>query len=277
MQNDAKYRISTNTALTDVAGSPLPAAQVQFQGLGSHPSLVGTTSTGPASMLVTFSKSMADDALAPSSYAIRSSTGAALPVLDARFVGTEKRVVALTTGPQASVDYTIVSIAATDLAGIPAVVPADSMVNTFAGRGITAEAPSVNGPPRVVGAASLSNTEVIVAFSEPMADNAIRPEHYVIAQENVNPEAGALLVTGAEFYGGDPSVVKLTTLSQNELTYRVTVVSATDLAGNALAANLSNNPLVSPTSTLFPGTPPRADEPRFCRHPQGQRWRRPAR
>ena len=54
VQNDAKYRISTTTALTDVAGSPLPVAQVQFQGLGSHPSLVGATSTGPASMLVTF-------------------------------------------------------------------------------------------------------------------------------------------------------------------------------------------------------------------------------
>src|SRR5262249_52302304 len=99
----------------------------------------------------------------------------------------------------------------------------------------------------------------IVSFSEPMADSALEPAHYVVVQENVNPEPGALLVTGAEFYNSAHTIVKLTTLSQNELTYRVTAVGMTDIAGNAMApAILGGGIRVDPTSAVFPGTPPKA-------------------
>jgi hypothetical protein len=48
---------------------------------------------------------------------INYSTGASLPVTNAQFVGTDRRLVELTTGPQIAGIYTIVSIAATDLGG----------------------------------------------------------------------------------------------------------------------------------------------------------------
>ena len=100
-----------------------------------------------------------------------------------------------------------------------AVVPATPTVNTFPGHGTPGEAPEIVGPPRVVGAGSLGNTEVIVVFSEPMAENATDPRNYIITQVNVAPGAGVLRVTGAEFYQGNPSVVKLTTLSPKQAEY----------------------------------------------------------
>ena len=43
----------------------------------------------------------------PAACLIRNAAGAALQVLSGRFVGTERRIVELTTGPQSSVPYTI--------------------------------------------------------------------------------------------------------------------------------------------------------------------------
>jgi hypothetical protein len=258
-QEDARYRVSTTSALTDVAGSPLPVTQQEIQGIGSHPTLASVSSTGPNTLLLTFSEPMSDDALSPSAYVIKSPNGTPLRILGAQFIGTERRLVELTTENQANVAYTVASIAATDLDGNTTVVPASPTINTFPGKGTLSEAPEIAGPPRVVGAGSLSNTELLVVFSEPMADSAKDPRNYIITQVNENPAAGVLRVTAAEFYLGNPSVVKLTTLSQNELSYQVTVIGATDRAGNALAPEITNGGgTTDPTSSSFPGTPPNA-------------------
>ena len=115
-------------------------------------------------------------------------------------------------------------------------------------------------PPRVVGAASTSNTTVLVTFSKAMGASAITASNYVIVQENVNSEVGVLLVTGASFPDAvDHSVVQLTTRSQNEVTYRVTAVNVRDEAGNQLAPKeflAGVRSLQDPTSATFPGTPP---------------------
>ena len=109
----------------------------------------------------------------------------------------------------------------------------------------------------MVGAASLSNTSVIVTFNEPMSPATATAAKFVITQDVVNPQAGTLIVTKAEFLDGNNAVVKLTTLSQNELSYKVSVVNATDVAGTPLAPrSLSNGVLLDPTSAVFRGTPP---------------------
>jgi hypothetical protein len=277
-QEDARYRVVTTPALADPAGTPVPTVAIQFQGLSGQTRLVGARSSGQNTVLLTFSQPMSDDALSPSSYAIDDAAGSPLLVLSARFLGTERRIVELTTRPQTSQSYTIVSITATDTSGNTTVVPGaptdDGSVgsdddgdgdgaaaaNSFVGLGTPSENVPVEGAPRVVGAASLSNTEVLISFSEPMSATAIQPEYYFIVQQNVNPESGYLQITGAVWYDTSHTIVKLTTLPQNELTYTITAVAATDLAGNALAPPILGlgDVVIPSTSASFPGTPPRA-------------------
>ncbi|MEO8603138.1 MAG: hypothetical protein ABI629_11235 [bacterium] len=111
--------------------------------------------------------------------------------------------------------------------------------------------------PRVVGAASASNNTIIIQFSRPMSDSIKDPVSYVITTETVHPEVGHLIVTAADFFHGDPSVVRLLTWSQSEVTYRVRVVNVKDSSGNPLAPiQVVAGAVIDPTSTTFPGTPP---------------------
>jgi hypothetical protein len=111
--------------------------------------------------------------------------------------------------------------------------------------------------PRVVGAASTGNTTVIVSFSKPMGATALAPEHYVVVQEAVNPEAGMLHVLGVRFARSDCTEVELTTASQNELTYALTVVGVQDAAGNPLAPRQTvQGVVIDPTRGSFRGTAP---------------------
>ena len=254
VQSDAPYRISTTTTLTDVAGSPLPVVQMEFQGLGGQPKLVGATSTGPSTMLLTFSVPMSDDALSPSSYVIngRDRRGAAGP----------ERAIRRDRAPDRRADHRPADepdlhdrldrrdgAAAARRSCRP---PRRSTRSPALGR--PASRPAVNGAPRVVGAASLSNTEVIVSFSEPMAANAIRPEYYFIVQQNVNPEAGVSPDHRGRMVRRDPTVVKLTTLSQNELTYQRHGRRRDRRRGQRAGRGSCgpNNPLVNPTRPSVP-------------------------
>src|SRR5918997_19639 len=90
-----------------------------------------------------------------------------------------------------------------------------------------------------------------------MSDATADPARFAIVQTVVHPEVGALVISGAEFVGTDRLSVKLTTLSQAEVTYQVTANNVTDLAGNPLADRTNvGGVLVDPTSFTFPGTPP---------------------
>ncbi len=160
----------------------------------------------------------------------------------------------LGTGPQYKVTYTLLANVA-DVGGT-AINPSARSA-TFTGlRAISAARPTV------VSAGSTGNTKVVVQFSKPMADTAADPSKYVIVQENVNPEVGTVgVVSAAMVDGSDRSSVELTTRSQNEVTYRVTVNGATDLLGQPLADRVVvGGVLVDPTSFSFAGTPPSGDE-----------------
>ncbi|HRX84560.1 MAG TPA: hypothetical protein P5572_06020 [Phycisphaerae bacterium] len=106
--------------------------------------------------------------------------------------------------------------------------------------------------PRVTGAVSTSNRTVVVSFNKPMSDSVLAATNYFIVQENVLSEVGYVAVTDAAFLGNSRTSVILATTSQNELTYRLTVVNVEDMQGNALAPK---ELLVDPASVLFPGTP----------------------
>ena len=108
------------------------------------------------------------------------------------------------------------------------------------------------GGPRVVSALSTGNTKIVVTFSEPVGEGADLPANYNIVTKNVNPEAGSLSVQ-AVVLGSDKTRATLTTLSQSEVVYQLTVTNIKDLLGNPLAAPTV---LVNPTTATFAGTPP---------------------
>lgn len=113
--------------------------------------------------------------------------------------------------------------------------------------------------PRVVSAGAISNTEILVQFSEQMqggTESAENPAHYRITASLLAGQAAAestLVVTQAQLLplGSTTSeTVKLTTLSQSDLRYTVKVVNVRDVAGNALAPA---GPFVDPTIAVFQG------------------------
>ena len=112
--------------------------------------------------------------------------------------------------------------------------------------------------PRMVGAASTSNTTVIVTFNKAMGQGADDPKSYIITLESVNPEASSLTVVAARFTDPlDRTVVELETLSQSQVTYRVTAINVRDLFGNHLPAPefpSGSTSLADPASATFPGT-----------------------
>ncbi|MQX54512.1 hypothetical protein [Alcanivorax sediminis] len=111
-------------------------------------------------------------------------------------------------------------------------------------------------PPVVTGAISTGNTQVRVSFSKPMSASVEEAGNYSVVQENVNGETGYLTVLSAEFANATRTAVMLTTLSQNEVTYRVTVVGVTDRQGREIEVTpITGLGYVSANSAVFAGSP----------------------
>jgi len=120
--------------------------------------------------------------------------------------------------------------------------------------------------PKVSSAGATGNTEVIVQFSEPLrggADSAENPAHYRIAATLPGlGGASTVDVVAAELVSPDPATggsdrVRLTTGSQSNLAYTLTVVGVLDLAGNPLAPP---EPLVVFNVAKFQGIGASGDE-----------------
>ncbi len=92
-----------------------------------------------------------------------------------------------------------------------------------------------------------------------MDEEAENGANYVITQENVNSEAGYLGVVSARFLGADRTAVELTTRSQNEVSYRVTVTNVADTFGQKLKVTTGTTVVLTSNTALFAGTAPNAD------------------
>jgi hypothetical protein len=209
------------------------------------PMLLGAASDGDTKVVLTFDSPLdPTSATNPANY-----TGTPNLFIQSATLQADNRQVVLVTSPQYQLDYSLV-VNVTGADGNP-VNPA---YNSASFRG---NLPVNNERPKVTSAASTSNKSVLVQFSKPMADSTADPSRFAIVQTVVHPEVGALVVTGAEFVGTDRLSVKLTTMSQAEVTYQVTANNVTDLMGNPLADRTNvGGVLVDPTSFTFPGTPP---------------------
>jgi hypothetical protein len=210
------------------------------------PALVSIRSPNDTTLVLRFNRKLGRGASNPASYKIPG-----LVVLRAKLSKDRKSVI-LTTSPQQAALYSVTVTGVHTAAG--ALIDSAKASMTVVG---TADPTAAdNTPLRVTGAASTGNRTVLVSFSRAVGDSALSPSAYVLTQANVNPEAGTLRVQGVRFLG-DRRAVELTTDSQNELTYTVTVVNVTDLAGNALAPpTLLPGVMINPAQANFPGTPP---------------------
>ena len=227
------------------------------------PRLVSAVATNSTMILLTFSEPLLslsnpldDAAQDPSNYHLSP----AVTVIGAQLNETKTQVL-LTTLPLAEgIPYTLTVSNVKDLAGNLIDPAHPSATFTFQGQAGLND----NDLPRVVGAASTGNNGVVVQFSRPMGDSATNPGAYVIVTADVNPEVGALSVTAAAFTGADRTAVNLTTLSQNEVTYVLTVVNVQDFIGLPMAPKqIIAGVLLDPSSATFPGTPP-VCPPRSC-------------
>jgi hypothetical protein len=224
------------------------AITLQFTGSTTLPGpmLVGASSDGDSRVVLTFDVAL-DPASAtnPANYTV----GPNLSITSATLQAENKQVV-LATSPQYQGEYSItVNVKGAD--GNP-VNPGFNSATFLGSR------PRDTERPKVATAASTDNKHVVVQFTKPMADNTADPSRFVIVQTVIHPEVGALTITGAEFVAGtDRKSVRLTTLSQAEVTYQVTVNNVTDAMGNPLADKTNvAGVIIDPTSATFPGNPP---------------------
>jgi thrombospondin type 3 repeat protein len=224
------------------------------------PMLLGVNSNGSTQVILTFDSPL-DPASANNPVNYKSTPNL---FISAAALQSGGRQVVLTTGPQYQLDYSIVA----NVIGANG-NPVNPTMNTggFKGTGD----PVNTERPTVVTAGSTGNTAVVVQFSKPMADSTADPSHFSIVQTVTHPEVGALTVTGAQFVDSARLSVRLTTLSQAEVSYKVTVSNVTDVQGNPLADKTSSGgAVIDPTSFTFAGTPPaylpcpRPDAPTPC-------------
>ncbi len=124
--------------------------------------------------------------------------------------------------------------------------------------------------PRIVNAVSTGNKSVLVQYNEPMGDSVLDPAHYAIVQEKVNAGAGFvavnvkadvgfLVVQAVSFVDASHRSVRLTTLSQSEVTYRVKVTNVLTARDEPLGpVEVNAGVQVDPTSRIFAGIAPTA-------------------
>lgn len=227
------------------------------------PLLTDLDSTGPTTMVLTFSEPLGESAGDASYYTVYSCAVAQMPCLpenqiELTVTGAElsqyNTQVVLSTLPQeVGVIYTVVvSDLIEDSRGNPLDVSTATASVTYNGE---SDSESALALPQLLSATALSNTQVMVSFSKAMSMSVEYPLNYSIVQSSVNTEAGTLGVIMAEYMSDDRSVVLLTTRSQNELNYQLTVTNVRDTYGQSIDASITNGGFITANTTVFRGLP----------------------
>jgi hypothetical protein len=110
--------------------------------------------------------------------------------------------------------------------------------------------------PSVVSAISISNTEILLQFSEPMTISDIENfNNYSVTTVDTKTQ---IPVWDAVIANQDNSTVLLSTLSQSSVSYLVTATNVRDVDGNAITKpTIADSTILSgPSSTTFVGTEP---------------------
>jgi hypothetical protein len=248
LQDGVSYTLDV-TGVGAAQGGALGTSASSFGGTSVNAPIVASAiSLSPTEVLVHFADpppgdgaEMSDMALDPKYYDIVEESPTLDETSDLTIVsiafavddrgGTDRTRVILTTEPQTDTGY---ALRVTNVLTQQADKVLDPTNNTAAFRGIPE---NDDVAPTVTGATAISNTEVLVDFSEPMV-GADRADRYAIEADDGSP----LEVTAAAYANAPYNTqVLLTTAPQrDELTvYTVTVTGVTDRQGNAIdpAAN----------------------------------------
>ena len=108
--------------------------------------------------------------------------------------------------------------------------------------------------PRVVSAISIDNRTVLVTFNQAMgggASNTENPDNYQIVEANGG--SATLPVVAAVLEVPTATTVRLTTLSQSDIEYSITVSNVFDISGRPIASGVGQD---NPSAVAFVGTAP---------------------
>ncbi len=236
--------------LTEVNDEP-----IVFTGNGSEePTVKSIAALNDTTLVVEFSEPVTDMAGYLENYQIKAVDGKSLPVVAATLSRGGEKVV-LNTGPQNDTSYLM---RVYGVKGKVNQLPLYTSGSDDKFMGMS-RLTGLDMSPSVVSAASLDNTHVVVVFNKPMDVGAEHPVNYRINQETVNTEAGGVTVLQAGFLNNERTAVVLTTRSQNEVKYRVTVINVSDTYGLQLKVTPGFSDILSATSSVFAGTPPGVD------------------
>lgn len=178
------YTVSA-AAVADGSGNVLdPAADsasVVFGAVDERaPQLLGATTVDQTTIKLTFSEPLSDMAFDPARYAIVPP----VQILSAQ-LSADRTEVTLNTAPmQLGQEYYITIGGITDRAGNP--LPVMTQPARISDQEPTGGAEEL---PRVVGAASTSNTTIVIKFSKGMSDTALNPANYFV---ELQPDVGVL-------------------------------------------------------------------------------------
>jgi len=124
--------------------------------------------------------------------------------------------------------------------------------------GVSGNSNSSGEAPGIVSAISISNTEVMVQFSEAMQDDVENPANYSITTQL---NATRLPVWDATFANADKTLVLLSTFSQSSVVYLFSAVNVRDLDGNPIAKPaLATGVITIPSNTTLVGTAPGSND-----------------
>ncbi len=218
-QSEVEYtlRVAGSSAVITAASATLPAGAVLFKGSSApEPYVSSAIALDNTTVLVTFNEVMDNNANIAEFYRIESP--------DLAIFGAAKgalTTVRLTTASQNRAQYTL---RVTNVSASNGNKLIDPDKNTASFQGIP---PVDNDPPQLLTAAVVSDTKVLLSFSEPLADGQADPVNFSISP--------GLLVTGAAMSTYNTQVLLTTLPMQAGVDYTVTAAgSLEDRAGNAL-------------------------------------------
>jgi hypothetical protein len=216
-----------------------PAASmdvVELTGPGANaqrPDLITVTALSEHYVEVAFSTPIGDAELAPSGYQITGEDGSSLPVVEARRRADATKVL-LVTATQKPIRYQLTIL--------------DSIASKRSSREQSNGSGSFSGSstqePFLATAISLSNTEVLLTFSEDMDQTSAETAAFYSISPTLAVSSAVLLADDS-----DPTTVVLTTTTQANVVYTVKVTNV---------KNDTNGLLINPfqNTTTFQGIPP---------------------
>lgn len=253
--SDVPYQVAVSGVMSAEGEQLIDPAYATglFRGIAQSdaraPEIAAIYATAVDAVSIRFSEPVVGGATDPTKYMLVDAAGSQLPVVAVTPVAFGTEAVIQTWPMVQGEEYELKQVAgATDKAGNPLVFGATARFTYTGGAGSSGD----GVPPRVLGATSFGNSQVIVTFSEPVF-GAEDPKKYQIvdhASLDLIAAQSVLLVESVTVSANRRSAT-LTTRAQSAILYALTVTGVTDADHNQLLPPDRDNPF----HVTFMGTP----------------------